>query len=189
MNISFRDGSIYNRPSPTARATTSSPKSSRSSTGWWPKPTSPASKATGATIIADNGGAVVDPPAALAGLWLAGTLTPQLQPENNNRPYRIFGGSTTPVATGRAEFGQPAAGLPGLPGPDQRHPLGQERVQPRRPQRPWRHHRRRALRIDARRVRPEIRDAREQRARHPERRDPPVQAQQPEQGRHAFRVR
>jgi hypothetical protein len=48
-------------------------------------------KATGATIIADNGGAVVNPPAATPNLWPAGTLAPQAQPENNGKPYRIFG--------------------------------------------------------------------------------------------------
>ena len=73
-------------------------------------------KATGATIIADNGGAVVDPPAALAGLWPAGTLTPQLQPENNNRPYRIFGGvdnTGAPVAPSSANLLQAFQGFLG----------------------------------------------------------------------------
>jgi len=62
-------------------------------------------KATGATIISDNGGAVVSPAgtaAEPAGLWPNGMLTPQSQPENGNKPYRIFGGLD-------ATTGQPAA--------------------------------------------------------------------------------
>lgn len=61
-------------------------------------------KATGATIIADNGGQVVDPPALgmPSGLWPDGTLSPQLQPENLNKPFRIFGGLDPTT-------GQPAA--------------------------------------------------------------------------------
>ena len=59
---------------------------------------------------------------------------------------------------------------------------GKSEYNPGRRQRPRRHHRRRALRLDARRERPEVRHAREQRAGRPERRDPPVPPEQPEQG-------
>jgi large repetitive protein len=48
-------------------------------------------KATGATIIADDGGAPVNPPITQPDLWPANTLTPQPQPENGDQPWRIFG--------------------------------------------------------------------------------------------------
>lgn len=73
-------------------------------------------KATGATIVADDGGAVVDPPAAYPGLWPAGTLAPQLQPENANQPWRIFGGkdaSGNPVAPSSANLLQNFQGFLG----------------------------------------------------------------------------
>lgn len=54
-------------------------------------------KATGATVIADNGGAVVDPAfySLPEGLWPASTLAPQIQPDYDNLPFRIFGGLDT----------------------------------------------------------------------------------------------
>ena len=82
-------------------------------------------KATGATIIADNGGAVVDAGAGQRGrradgkfepLWPDGTLTPQPQPENNGQPWRIFGGKNpdgTPVAPSSANLLQNFQGFLG----------------------------------------------------------------------------
>lgn len=73
-------------------------------------------KATGATIVADDGGVVVDPPAGYAGLWPAGTLTPQLQPDNANQPWRVFGGKDSagnPVAPSSANLLQNFQGFLG----------------------------------------------------------------------------
>lgn len=75
-------------------------------------------KATGATIISDNGGAVVNPPAlgAPSGLWPNGTLSPQAQPENGGAPYRIFGGllpDGTPAAPSSANLLQNVQGFLG----------------------------------------------------------------------------
>lgn len=75
-------------------------------------------KATGATIIADDGGAVVNPTAlgAPSGLWPDGTLNPQAQPENDGKPYRIFGGlllDGSPVAPSSANLLQALQGFLG----------------------------------------------------------------------------
>lgn len=73
-------------------------------------------KATGATIVTDDGGLPVNPPANLADLWPAGTMTPQLQPENANLPYRIFGGRNpdgSPVAPSSANLLQNFQGFLG----------------------------------------------------------------------------
>ena len=75
-------------------------------------------KATGATIIADNGGLVQNPTdrGAPSGLWPHGTLSPQAQPENGNLPYRIFGGldvAGLPVAPSSANLLQSVQGFLG----------------------------------------------------------------------------
>ena len=75
-------------------------------------------KATGATIISDNGGAVENPAArnAPSGLWPDGMLSPQAQPDNDNKPYRIFGGLDgvgQPVAPSSANLLQAVQGFLG----------------------------------------------------------------------------
>lgn len=82
-------------------------------------------KATGATIVADDGGAVVNATGALRGLrsdgsaeplWPDNLLTPQLQPDNANRPWRIFGGKNpdgSPVAPSSANLLQNFQGFLG----------------------------------------------------------------------------
>lgn len=73
-------------------------------------------KATGATIVADNGGEVVNPTTAQAGLWPSSTMTPQAQPENGGAPYRIFGGldgANQPVAPSSANLLQALQGFLG----------------------------------------------------------------------------
>lgn len=75
-------------------------------------------KATGATIISDDGGLPVNPTAlgAPAGLWPDGTLAPQAQPDNGGKPYRIFGGLTdtgAPVAPSSANLLQALQGFLG----------------------------------------------------------------------------
>ena len=93
VNIRFRDGSIYN-------STVTDDEGNYEFAEVFPffnwqvlETDFTRFKATGATIVADDGGAVKNPAdfALPAGLWPNGTLTPQLQPENANKPYRIFG--------------------------------------------------------------------------------------------------
>lgn len=116
VNIRFRDGSIYN-------STVTDDEGNYEFAevfpffNWMVAETDfTRFKATGATIVPDGGGAVVDPPAAYAGLWPAATMTPQLQPDNDNQPWRIFGGkdaSGNPVAPSSANLLQNFQGFLG----------------------------------------------------------------------------
>jgi hypothetical protein len=116
VNIRFRDGSIYN-------STVTDDEGNYQFAEVFPffnwlvaETDFTRFKATGATIIADDGGAVVDPPANLADLWPANTLTPQFQPENGDQRWRIFGGKNpdgSPVAPSSANLLQNFQGFLG----------------------------------------------------------------------------
>jgi len=116
VNIRFRDGSIYN-----STVTDDEGKYEFAEVfpffNWLVAETDfTRFKATGATIISDDGGAVVNPPAAFPDLWPGATLTPQLQPENANQPWRIFGGKDAggaPVAPSSANLLQNFQGFLG----------------------------------------------------------------------------
>ncbi len=73
-------------------------------------------KATGATIVPDDGGAVAAAHPTFPDLWPGGTLTPQPQPENGGQPWRIFGGKDAdgnPVAPSSANLLQNFQGFLG----------------------------------------------------------------------------
>ena len=80
------------------------------------------------------------------------------------RPWRIFGGVGRHRCSGGASSANLLQNFQGF-WARPTSSTGARASTTRPTQRPWWHHRRRALRIDARRVRPEVRDAREQRAR------------------------
>lgn len=91
LNIRFRDGSIYQSTITDDEGRYEFPEFFPFFNWMVAETDFTRFKSTGATIIADNGGAVVDPPAGAPNLWPSGTLTPQAQPDNGNLPYRIFG--------------------------------------------------------------------------------------------------
>ncbi|MFT3954419.1 MAG: IPT/TIG domain-containing protein [Piscinibacter sp.] len=118
VNIRFRDGSIY-------QSTVTDDEGNYEFPEFFPffnwmvaETDFTRFKATGATIISDNGGAVVNP-AALGqpfGLWPDGQLSPQAQPDNGGAPYRIFGGldsTGAPVAPSSANLLQAMQGFLG----------------------------------------------------------------------------
>lgn len=116
VNIRFRDGSIYN-------STVTDDEGNYEFAEVFPffnwlvaETDFTRFKATGATIVTDDGGAVVNPPPALSGLWPTGTMTPQLQPENGDQPWRVFGGKDpagNPVAPSSANLLQNFQGFLG----------------------------------------------------------------------------
>lgn len=115
VNIRFRDGSIYQSTATDDEGHYEFPEFFPFFNWMVAETDFTRFKATGATIIADNGGAVVNP-AALGmpeGLWPNSTLTPQAQPENSNLPYRIFGGTTDPLAPSSANLLQNLQGFLG----------------------------------------------------------------------------
>ncbi|MEQ1686125.1 MAG: hypothetical protein ABL916_20955 [Burkholderiaceae bacterium] len=118
VNIRFRDGSIY-------QSTVTNDEGDYEFPEFFPffnwmvaETDFTRFKATGATIIADNGGPVENPLArgAPTGLWPDATLSPQAQPENAGKPYRIFGGLDAlgaPVAPSSANLLQTVQGFLG----------------------------------------------------------------------------
>ena len=113
VNIRFRDGSIYN-----STVTDDNGDYEFAEVfpffNWMVAETDfTRFKATGATVIADNGGVVANPPAATPNLWPTGTMTPQLI---GGSPYRIFGGldgTGQPVAPSSANLLQAFQGFLG----------------------------------------------------------------------------
>jgi large repetitive protein len=97
LNIRFRDGSIYQSVVTDDEGKYEFPEFFPFFNWMIAETDFTRFKATGATIIADNGGAVKNPSDMNAplGLWPQGLLAPQEQPENGNKPYRIFGGLDT----------------------------------------------------------------------------------------------
>lgn len=101
LNIRFRDGSIYN-----STVTDDAGEYEFAEVfpffNWMVAETDFTNlKATGATVIPDNGGEVVDPAGDATepeGLWPAGTMTPQVDPDTGKR-YRIFGGDGSPSSS------------------------------------------------------------------------------------------
>lgn len=125
VNIRFRDGSIYN-------STVTDDEGNYEFAevfpffNWMVAETDfTRFKATGATIIPDDGGSVVSATGALRGLrpdgsseglWPDAMMTPQLQPDNGGAPYRIFGGKDAqgnPVAPSSANLLQAFQGFLG----------------------------------------------------------------------------
>ncbi len=94
LNIRFRDGSIYQSVVTDDEGRYEFPEFFPFFNWMVAETDFTRFKSTGATIIADNGGAVVNPAAfgVPSGLWPDNMLAPQAQPENGNKPYRIFGG-------------------------------------------------------------------------------------------------
>ena len=93
VNIRFRDGSIYQSTATDDEGHYEFPEFFPFFNWMVAETDFTRFKATGATIIPDNGGAVVNP-AALGyppGLWPDGTLSPQANPKIG-APFRIFGG-------------------------------------------------------------------------------------------------
>ncbi|WP_341888630.1 hypothetical protein [Variovorax sp. YR752] len=125
VNIRFRDGSIYN-------STVTDDEGYYEFAevfpffNWMVAETDFARfKATGATIISDDGGPVANAGGTLRGLradggveplWPDSLLTPQAQPENAGQPWRIFGGRNpdgSPVAPSSANLLQNFQGFLG----------------------------------------------------------------------------
>lgn len=118
VNLRFRDGSIYQSTATDDEGHYEFPEFFPFFNWMVAETDFTRFKATGATIIPDNGGAVVSP-AALgypAGLWPEGAMSPQAQPENGGAPFRIFGGldgSGQPVAPSSANLLQNVQGFLG----------------------------------------------------------------------------
>ena len=113
VNIRFRDGSIYQSTGTDDDGNWEFPEVFPFFNWLTAETDFTRFKATGATIIADNGGPVVDPAGTAAepeGLWPAGTMTPQVIDGKN---YRIFGGTDDPTAPSSANLLQTFQGFLG----------------------------------------------------------------------------
>jgi hypothetical protein len=106
VNIRFRDGSIYNSTVTDDEGHFEFPELFPFFNWMVAETDFTRFKATGATIIPDNGGEVKSPSdlGYPSGLWPDKTMTPQLQPDNGNEPYRIFGGANDPSAPSSANL-------------------------------------------------------------------------------------
>jgi large repetitive protein len=115
VNIRFRDGSIYQSTATDDEGHYEFPEFFPFFNWMVAETDFTRFKATGATIVPDNGGAVVSPSTLgyPTGLWPEGAMTPQAQPENGGAPFRIFGGTTDPTAPSSANLLQNVQGFLG----------------------------------------------------------------------------
>ncbi len=116
VNIRFRDGSIYN-------STVTDDEGNYQFAEVFPffnwlvaETDFTRFKATGATIVPDDGGEVAAAHPTYPGLWPDRTLTPQPQPDNGGERWRVFGGKDAagnPVAPSSANLLQNFQGFLG----------------------------------------------------------------------------